>query len=113
MSVKKNLNSDFIWNFQMWTFTQNSIQSIYEPWNASKQYGFVKFDFQKLNQLDMFTKINWGCPYGVMVKAPDCGIVVSERASEREREREWVSEFDLQLPYYVHFRTNTLGKGMG
>ena len=22
------------------------------------------------------------------------------------------SEFELQLPYYVHFRTNTLGKGM-
>ena len=28
----------------------------------------------------------------------DCGIVVSE--------------FVLQLRYYVHFRTNTLGKGM-
>ena len=39
-----------------------------------------------------------GCPRGVIVKARDCGIVVSE--------------FDLQSRYYVHFRTNTLGKGM-
>ena len=33
-----------------------------------------------------------------MVKAMDCGFVVSE--------------FDPQPRYYVHFRTNTLGKGM-
>ena len=35
---------------------------------------------------------------GVMVKAMDCGIVVSE--------------FVLQSRYYVHFRTNTNEKGM-
>ena len=34
----------------------------------------------------------------VMVKALDCGIVVSE--------------FKFQSHYYVRFRTNTLGKGM-
>ena len=34
-----------------------------------------------------------GAPRGVMVKAMDCGIV-------------------LQSPYYVHFRANTLGKGV-
>ena len=39
-----------------------------------------------------------GCPSGVMVKAMDCGIVVRE--------------FVLQSRYYVHFRVNTLGKGM-
>ena len=39
-----------------------------------------------------------GCPRGVMVKAMDCGIVVSE--------------FVLQLHDYVHFRANTLEKGM-
>ena len=38
------------------------------------------------------------CPPGVMVKATDSGIAVSE--------------FELQSNYYVHFRTNTLGKGM-
>ena len=39
-----------------------------------------------------------GCPRGVMVKAMDCGIVVSK--------------FVLQSRYYVHVRENTLGKGM-
>ena len=39
-----------------------------------------------------------GCPHRVMVKARDCGIVIRE--------------FVLQLRYYVHFRANTLGKGM-
>ena len=39
-----------------------------------------------------------GCPPGVMVKATDCGIVVRE--------------FVLQSRYYVHFRANTLRKGM-
>ena len=39
-----------------------------------------------------------GCLCGVMVKAMDCGIVVSE--------------FVLQSRYYVYFLTNTLGKGM-
>ena len=38
------------------------------------------------------------CPRGVMVKAMDYGIVVRE--------------FVLQSRYYVHFRANTLGKGM-
>ena len=42
-----------------------------------------------------------GCPRGVMVKTMDCEIVVSE--------------FELRSnysSYYVHFRTNTLGKSM-
>ena len=39
-----------------------------------------------------------GCPHDVMVKATACGIVVSE--------------FVFQSRYYVHFRANTLGKGM-
>ena len=38
------------------------------------------------------------CPRGVMVKANDCEIVVSE--------------FGLQSRYSVHFRTNTLRKRM-
>ena len=38
------------------------------------------------------------CPRGVMVKAMDCRIVVSE--------------FELQSHNYVHFRTNILEKGM-
>ena len=39
-----------------------------------------------------------GCPRCVMVKAMNCGIVVRE--------------FVLQSRYYVHFRANTLGKGI-
>ena len=42
-------------------------------------------------------KLGRGSPRGVMVKALDCGIIVSE--------------FVLQSRYYVHFRANTLGKG--
>ena len=42
--------------------------------------------------------IQGGCPRGVMAKAMDCGII----------EREFV----LQSRYYVHFRENTLWKGM-
>ena len=38
------------------------------------------------------------CPCGVMVKTLDGRILVSE--------------FEFQSRYYVHFRTNTLGKGM-
>ena len=39
-----------------------------------------------------------GCHRGVMINVLDYGFVVSE--------------FELQSRYYVHFRTNTLGKGM-
>ena len=46
----------------------------------------------------MFVNLKGGCPRGVMVKAVDCEIVVSE--------------FVLQSRYYVHFRANTLGKGI-
>ena len=40
----------------------------------------------------------WGCSRGVMVKAMNCGIVISE--------------FKLQSCYHVPFQTNTLGKDM-
>ena len=46
----------------------------------------------------MKTDFVQGCPRGVMVKVMDCGIVVRE--------------FVLQSRYYVHFRANTLGKGI-
>ena len=39
-----------------------------------------------------------GCHRVVMVKVMNCGIVVSD--------------FVLQSSYYVHFRANTLAKGM-
>ena len=40
----------------------------------------------------------WDSSYGVVDNVPDCNIVVSE--------------FKLQSCYYVHFWTNTLGKGI-
>ena len=43
-------------------------------------------------------RIRRGYPRGVMVKATDCGI--------------GESEFELQSRSYVHFRANTIGKGM-
>ena len=51
-------------------------------------------------QISIFTSIQnrVGCPRGVLVKAMDSRIVVRE--------------FVLQSRYYVHFRANTLGKGM-
>ena len=39
-----------------------------------------------------------GCPRGVMVKVVDCGTVVRE--------------FELPSCYFVHFRANTLRKGL-
>ena len=48
--------------------------------------------------LKVILKLIRGCPRGVMVKAMDCRIVVSE--------------FVLQSCYYDHFRANTLGKGV-
>ena len=39
-----------------------------------------------------------GCPHNVVANMLDCDIVVSE--------------FKLQSCYYIHFQTNTLGKGM-
>ena len=41
---------------------------------------------------------NEECPRGVMAKAMDCEIVISD--------------FVLQSRYYVYFQANTLGKGM-
>ena len=55
-------------------------------------------NFNCLAQWQTTQQSVWGCPQGVMVKAIDYRIVVSE--------------FELQSCYYVRFWTNTLGKGM-
>ena len=62
---------------------------------ATKKYPLLMISFFFLF---FFSYSFWGCPRGVMVKAMDCRIVVRE--------------FVLQSRYYVHFRANTLGKGM-
>ena len=48
--------------------------------------------------LYVYPSLSVRCRRGVMVKAMDCGIVVRG--------------FVLQSRYCVHFRANTLGKGM-
>ena len=62
---------------------------------------------QPTGQLNMFQFTQYAysqymlggkCPRGVVVKAIVGGIIVSE--------------FVLQSCYYIHFRINTLGKGM-
>ena len=40
----------------------------------------------------------WENPLGVVANVMDCNLIVSE--------------FELQLFYYIHYRTNTLGKYM-
>ena len=63
------------------------------------------FDFQATTRylslfvfFQFYSVVSRDSKGGVMVKAMDCGIVVRE--------------FELQSRYYVHFRANTLGKGM-
>ena len=64
--------------------------------SEKEQYKTLNIDFSVISTHAV--KIWAGYPRGVMFKAMDCGIVVRE--------------FVLQSCYYVHFRTNTLGKGM-
>ena len=63
----------------------------------SYTYFQVLFQFND-RHLFLYSYIKGGGLCGVMVKAMDCGIVVSE--------------FVLQSCYYVHFQPNTLGKGI-
>ena len=57
-----------------------------------------RLSLRRYDDIYAHIQINYrGCPRGAMVKAMDCGVVVRE--------------FVLQLRYYVHFSTNTLGKG--
>ena len=57
---------------------------------------FQKVFHPTLYFLSVTLKVRGGRPRGLMVKAIGCGIVVSE--------------FVHLSRYYVHFRTNTLGK---
>ena len=67
-------------------------------WTAASKYGSSKSIHAMTFTFGQIPSGKAGCPRGVMVKAMNCGIVVRE--------------FVLQSLYYVHFRANTLGKGM-
>ena len=75
------------------------IFSIFPPWMES---GDVEKSSNKcvVSIEFLYILLHWieGCPHGIIVEAMDCRIVVSE--------------FVLQSRYYIHFRANTLGKGM-
>ena len=83
-------NSDFCLNFRPGEAHTN-MEGV---WQIKKAENFSK-DPRMYSVRD---KNSAGCPRDVMVKVMDCGIVVRE--------------FVLQSRYYVHFRANTLGKGM-
>ena len=53
---------------------------------------------KSLFRKEIVASVSRGSPNGVVASALDCDIVVSD--------------FDLQSRYYVHFQTNTPGKGM-
>ena len=65
-------------------------------WPKEYSYNTTASDLSLL--VTIYSSQKWGCPPSVMIKAMDCEIVVSE--------------FVFQSRYYVHFRANTLGKGM-
>ena len=59
---------------------------------SSYEYYYYHYCYQySLILIHTYYLVFFGCPRGVMVKAMNCGIVVRD---------------------YVHFRANTLGKGM-
>ena len=79
-------------------FTQHSINlSLYPNPILFTKYNTNIVQYHIVIQYTL-TYTHGGCPCGVMVKAMDCRIIVSD--------------FVLQLRYYVHFRANTLGKGV-
>ena len=60
-------------------------------------------DWELINLLWLIFQTNffspaWRCSRGVMVKAMDFGIVISE--------------FELKSRYYIHIQTYTIAKGM-
>ena len=61
-------------------------------------FSFSSYLSQFISTYQSFLGHFRGCPRDVMVKAMDCRIIVHE--------------FVLQSRYYIHFRANTLGKGM-
>ena len=68
------------------------------PWYTRTHTYILDWDIHELLNSHKDFQNEPGCLRGVMAKAIDYGIVVSE--------------FVLQSRTYVHFRANTLGKGI-
>ena len=91
--VMKVTNHIALYDAELTWYSPSAIQQFY-LYSLEYSQGMCAFMPIWLCGSSMF----FPCPRGVMVKAMNCGIVVSE--------------FVLQSRYYVHFRANTLGKGM-
>ena len=93
IQIRRTRHAVFCWR------SRNKLISNVLLWTPSHERACVgrltRTYLQKLGTNTVVKKLR-ECHCGVMVKATDCGIVVSE--------------FELQLRYYVHFGTNTLGK---
>ena len=85
----------------------NSFTTPGQSWPGSNSNKGVTLHSPEIQNWILITKCSWvpysdtflgRCSRGIMVKAMDCGIVVSE--------------FVFQLCYYFHFQANTLRKGM-
>ena len=61
---------------------------------AEGKYNKLSFSEVEYKTLSHTHTVGWGSPHDVMTKIPD------------------VSESELQIGYYIHFQTNTVGKGM-
>ena len=92
MNVHIRMGSMLLLSWPRWTKTVEvwpTNKKTHTKWQQQQQRWWLTREDKLCDQ---------GCPHGVMVKVMDCGIIVSE--------------FVLQSCYYVHFRANTLGKGM-
>ena len=69
-----------------------------QPCKGGKAWGDSPLKPSIQFRVAAWRQVSWWGPCGVVFNALDCGIVVSE--------------FKLQPCYNVHFKTNTLGKGM-
>ena len=94
-----------VWNFFLRPLMEaawpENHHPTYIPLFQRRRFSFsidINFGWLRKSITPPYLHKYWGCPRGVMVKAMNCGIVVRE--------------FVLQSHYYVHFRANTLGKGM-
>ena len=95
VSFSFHLTVDFLYQF-LWCFASTRLDNFTDhlTWSYITLYKWIPTTWELRHR-----SITWGRgPCGVIVKAMDSGIVVRE--------------FVLQSHNYVHFRANTLGKGM-
>ena len=96
-SLNSHLNSRVFLKTNV-SFFNSKIYPKHYLLKSCKQRNIFLENFNRIWHEEYLLSLEEGGSRGVMVKAMDCGIVESE--------------FVLQSRYYVHFRANTLGRGM-